>query len=280
MAGVEAVTISTSVPLFGGGLGRTVFRDGQDPKDPRNGRMTQVNQVSGSYFDTTKHPDREGPRHHRRPTARAATPVAVINEAMAAQLWPNEDPLGRTRAALRHRHAVADRRRGPHHQIQLHRRGADGLPLPAARAEPRLAGRGAGARVGRSDAGAGHGAARAAAARTRTAAAEREHLRRRCCGSRCGRRAWRRGCSASSPGWRCCWRPSGSTACSPIRSRSARASWASAWRWARATPTCAAWWCARAWCWPSPASCPACWCRGSCRAPSRACSTACRPATR
>ena len=93
MAGVEAVTLSTSVPLFGGGLGRTVFRDGQDPKDPRNGRMTQVNQVAGGYFEALGIPLVKG----RGFTAadRRAPPVAVINEAMARQLWPDEDPLGR-----------------------------------------------------------------------------------------------------------------------------------------------------------------------------------------
>ncbi len=95
VAGVEAVTLSSSVPLFGGGLGRTVFRDGQDPKDPRNGRMTQVNQVSGSYFDATKIPIVKG-RGITPADRQGGTPVAVINEAMAAQLWPNEDPLGRT----------------------------------------------------------------------------------------------------------------------------------------------------------------------------------------
>jgi predicted permease len=95
VAGVEAVTLSTSVPLFGGGLSRTVFRDGQDPKDPRNGRMTQVNQVSGSYFAATRIPIVKG-RAITAADRQGATPVAVVNETMAAQLWPNEDPIGRT----------------------------------------------------------------------------------------------------------------------------------------------------------------------------------------
>jgi macrolide transport system ATP-binding/permease protein len=94
VAGVEAVTLSTGVPLFAGGFGRTVFRDGQDPKDPRNGRMTQVNQVAGGYFEALGIPIVKG-RGVTAADRQGATPVAVINEAMAAQLWPNEDPLGR-----------------------------------------------------------------------------------------------------------------------------------------------------------------------------------------
>lgn len=95
VGGVEAATLSTGVPLFGGGLGRTVFRDGQDPKDPRNGRMTQVNQVAGGYFEAVGIPVVKG--RSLSVTDRAgAVPVAVVNEAMARQLWPDEDPLGRT----------------------------------------------------------------------------------------------------------------------------------------------------------------------------------------
>jgi predicted permease len=93
--GVESATLATSVPLFGGGLGRTVFRDGQDDNDPRNGRLTQVNQVAGGYFDTTRIPIVRG-RGITDADRQTAAPVAVINEAMAAQLWPNEDPVGRT----------------------------------------------------------------------------------------------------------------------------------------------------------------------------------------
>jgi predicted permease len=95
VGGVEAVTLSSSVPLFGGGLGRTVFRDGQDPKDPRNGRMTQVNQVAGGYFDALGIPVVKG-RGITAADRAGSTPVAVINEAMARQIWPDEDPIGRS----------------------------------------------------------------------------------------------------------------------------------------------------------------------------------------
>ena len=94
VAGVESVTLSTGVPLFGGGLGRTIFRDGQDANDPRNGRMTQVNQVAPAYFETLGIAIVRG-RSFTANDRPGAPPVAIINEAMAKQYWPNEDPIGR-----------------------------------------------------------------------------------------------------------------------------------------------------------------------------------------
>ncbi|MEZ5420062.1 MAG: FtsX-like permease family protein [Vicinamibacterales bacterium] len=95
VAGVEAVTLSTSVPLFGGGLGRTVFRDDEDATDPRNGRLTQVNQVAAGYFETLGIGIVEG-RAFSAVDRQGSTPVVVVNETMARQMWPNENPVGRT----------------------------------------------------------------------------------------------------------------------------------------------------------------------------------------
>jgi predicted permease len=92
--GVESATISTGVPLFGGGMGRTIFRDDQDANDPRNGRMTQVNEVGPAYFETLGIPILRG-RAFTPNDRLGSTPVAIINEAMAKQYWPNDDPLGR-----------------------------------------------------------------------------------------------------------------------------------------------------------------------------------------
>jgi predicted permease len=94
IAGVESATISTHVPMFGGGLGRTIFRDDQDANDPRNGRMTAVNQVGDAYFETLGVGILRG-RTFTPNDRQGAPPVAIINEAMAKQYWPNEDPLGR-----------------------------------------------------------------------------------------------------------------------------------------------------------------------------------------
>ena len=94
IAGVEAVSLATSVPLFNGGFGRTVFKDGQDTTDPRAGRMTQLSQVTPGYFRTLgiRIVRGRGITDADRPGAPLA---AVINETMAKQYWEGEDPLGK-----------------------------------------------------------------------------------------------------------------------------------------------------------------------------------------
>jgi predicted permease len=94
VAGVEAVTIATGVPLFNGGFMRTVFKDGQDTTDPRAGRLTQMNQVTPGYFRTLGLRLVRG-REITGADRVGAPLVAVINETMAKQYWENEDPLGK-----------------------------------------------------------------------------------------------------------------------------------------------------------------------------------------
>ena len=93
VAGVESVSLATSVPLFNGGFMRTVFKDGQDTSDPSAGRLTQLSQVTPGYFRTLGIPIVRG-----RPIDEADRPgapfAAVINETMAKQYWPGEDPMG------------------------------------------------------------------------------------------------------------------------------------------------------------------------------------------
>jgi predicted permease len=92
--GVQSATLSTAVPLFAGGFSRTTFRDDQDITDPRNGRLTQINEVGERYFETLRIPIVKG-RAFTADDRQGSTPVIIINEAMARQFFPNEEPLGR-----------------------------------------------------------------------------------------------------------------------------------------------------------------------------------------
>ncbi|MGE3885963.1 MAG: ABC transporter permease [Vicinamibacterales bacterium] len=92
--GVQSATLSTAVPLFNGGFARTTFRDDQDIKDPRNGRLVQVNEVGERYFETLGIPIVRG-RGFTAGDRAGSTPVIVINETMARQFFPNEEPIGR-----------------------------------------------------------------------------------------------------------------------------------------------------------------------------------------
>lgn len=92
--GVKAATMSTALPLFQGGFARTTFRDDQDIKDPRNGKLTQINEVGENYFATIGIPILRG-RAFTANDREGSTPVIIINEAMAKQFFPEEEPIGR-----------------------------------------------------------------------------------------------------------------------------------------------------------------------------------------
>ena len=92
--GVDSATLSTAVPLFAGGFSRTTFRDDQDTKDPRNGRLTQINEVADRYFETMQIPIVQG-RAFTANDRQGSPPVIIINETMAKQFYPNEAALGR-----------------------------------------------------------------------------------------------------------------------------------------------------------------------------------------
>jgi predicted permease len=92
--GVRSAALSNTVPLFFGGFGRTLFREGQDSSNGQSGSVAQISVVSPEYMQTMGIPmvrgqifdssmREDGPR------------VAVINETAAQQIWPNEDPIGK-----------------------------------------------------------------------------------------------------------------------------------------------------------------------------------------
>ncbi len=94
LPGVERVTLSSGIPLFQGGFLRTVFPEGVDSSDRKNGKLVQLNTVGDGYFDTMGIRIRKGrvfaPSDHKD-----APVVVVINETMAKQFWPDQDALGK-----------------------------------------------------------------------------------------------------------------------------------------------------------------------------------------
>jgi len=92
--GVVEASATCCVPLQGGyGLpfrivGRPLAADSQGPYHGGAGWST----VSPGYFEVFKIPVKRGRTFTDRDTG-ASTKVAIINEAMAKQYWPNADPL-------------------------------------------------------------------------------------------------------------------------------------------------------------------------------------------
>ncbi|MBP1596232.1 MAG: hypothetical protein H6Q05_1609 [Acidobacteria bacterium] len=83
-----------SAPPFGGDVMRTVFVEGQDVNDPRNGRLTALLRVGPGYFHAARIPVVRGRAFTERDT-KDAPMVAVVNETMARRLWPGEEALGK-----------------------------------------------------------------------------------------------------------------------------------------------------------------------------------------
>jgi putative ABC transport system permease protein len=93
--GVESVAASTPPPL-GGAARRVLFRKDSSltVADDREPWSAEWYPVSADYFETVKIPLVRG-RAFTRLDARQTRPVAIINATLAAQYWPNENPVGR-----------------------------------------------------------------------------------------------------------------------------------------------------------------------------------------
>jgi len=90
---VQAAGVSSSAP-FAGGFQRTVFPQGVDNTDRRNGALTPFNSVDTGYLEAMGIPILRG-RNFTAADREGAPLVAIVNEAMVRRFWPNEEALGR-----------------------------------------------------------------------------------------------------------------------------------------------------------------------------------------
>ncbi len=91
--GVESATIASNFPL-GGGLGRTVFPEGEDEVSGYRGTLTETNDIAPNFFETLRIPFVSG-RAFTDGDRKDTKQVAIINEAMAKQFWPNQHAMGK-----------------------------------------------------------------------------------------------------------------------------------------------------------------------------------------
>ncbi len=91
--GVRSASLSANLPM-GGGIGRTVFPEGQEASAGAVGQFTTANEMSVGYFDTLGMSLRRG-RDINDMDREGAPLVVVINEAMAKQFWKGEEAIGR-----------------------------------------------------------------------------------------------------------------------------------------------------------------------------------------
>ena len=94
LPGVQSATIASSVPLGYINSGDTLTIEGYQPPPDQPAPACQFNIISSGYFETLEIPMVSGRTF--KPTDDANTQyVAIVNEAMAKQFWPNTDPIGR-----------------------------------------------------------------------------------------------------------------------------------------------------------------------------------------
>jgi predicted permease len=91
--GVEAAAVASNGPLDGGIL-LTVFAEGQQSNPGSRGTLTLFTGISPGYFETMRIPLRGG-RDFTDFDREGSQPVAIVNEAMARNLWPGQGAVGR-----------------------------------------------------------------------------------------------------------------------------------------------------------------------------------------
>ena len=89
--GVQAATLSSAPPLQGGLL-LTVFREGEAQNANARGSLVTFNDVMPGYFETMRIALRSG-RDFTEFDRPQSTEVAIVNDALARQLWPGQDAL-------------------------------------------------------------------------------------------------------------------------------------------------------------------------------------------
>ena len=91
--GVLSASVSSN-GVFGGGLAGTIFREGEQTDPNNRGTLVGFDDVTPGHFATMRIPlisGRDFTDFDREKTTR----VAVINEAMARAIWPDQDAIGK-----------------------------------------------------------------------------------------------------------------------------------------------------------------------------------------
>jgi putative ABC transport system permease protein len=94
LPGVESAAASVFVPFGTGNSTPYIAAEGQPPPSSTTGFLADRHFITGDYFRTIGTPLLRG-RTFSAVDTKASPKVAVVNEALAARLWPGEDPLGR-----------------------------------------------------------------------------------------------------------------------------------------------------------------------------------------
>jgi putative ABC transport system permease protein len=94
LPGVQSVTMAYSVPMGTSNSGTLVYIEAKPLAPGQQPPVVTYNRVDARYFDTMRVPLLRG-RTFRENEDEKAPLVAIVNQAMAQQFWPNQDPIGK-----------------------------------------------------------------------------------------------------------------------------------------------------------------------------------------
>jgi predicted permease len=94
LPGVESVSIASSIPMGYSNNSSPVYAEAQSYSAKDAVPQALYNVVSADYFKTLRIPVLRGRALNEQDNEKAPK-VAVINEAMAKKIWPNQDALGK-----------------------------------------------------------------------------------------------------------------------------------------------------------------------------------------
>ena len=93
LPGIQSAGIGSNSPLMGGWQ-TGFYREGHPPDSPSNMPAADLEVITGDYFATFKAPLLRGRTFNERDT-KDSPRVIIIDQAMAEQFFPGEDPIGK-----------------------------------------------------------------------------------------------------------------------------------------------------------------------------------------
>lgn len=94
LPGVQSASLAATVPMGVSAQSNQVYIEGRVLPSSQQAPLVFHNSVDAGYFDTMRVPLLRG-RAFTQTDDEKAPRVAVINQTMANQFWPNQDPLGK-----------------------------------------------------------------------------------------------------------------------------------------------------------------------------------------
>jgi macrolide transport system ATP-binding/permease protein len=92
---VVSADLGEWVPLGAFGASSTIIVEGRDENDEHNRKIANVSGITPSYLTTMGISFLRGRKFTEQDSEKGASRVAIVDETMAKQFWPNEDAIGR-----------------------------------------------------------------------------------------------------------------------------------------------------------------------------------------